>query len=114
MTVIAENKQEDKLTVEIKEFCQNMDSEESEILLADGFEEAFIGVGNQYTKETVAIYDREKCIEILMNRFKEDNSSEDPNQAYFDAIEYLDFNVTGSWVGDRTPIFIQPFESGKV
>jgi len=112
MTVIAENKQEDKLTVEIKEFCQNMDSEESEILLADGFEEAFIGIGNQYTKEPVAIYDREKCIEILVKQFSK-GGRKDEDDLYTEAVEYLDFNVTGSWVGDRTPIFMSSIESYK-
>jgi len=24
-----------------------------------------------------------------------------------DAIEWFDFNIMGSWVGDKTPIFIQ-------
>ena len=44
---------------DIREFCVEYEmDEESEILLADGFEDAFIGLGNQYTKPAVAIYDR--------------------------------------------------------
>ena len=36
-------------------------------MLAVGFEEALIGYGNQFNNH-VAIYDRDKCIDILMER----------------------------------------------
>mgnify|MGYP003629011915 FL=1 len=39
-----------------------------DILLADGFEEAFIGVSEVYGKKPVACYDSSKCIDILMKR----------------------------------------------
>jgi hypothetical protein len=44
-------------------------SEEYEegVLLADGFGEALIGIGTQFSTE-VAIYDYDKCIRILMER----------------------------------------------
>lgn len=63
------------------------------IILADGFEEAFMGYGFQFNN-TVAIYDYEKCIEILMKDMTMD-----------EAIEYMDFNVIGAYVGPNTPIF---------
>ena len=112
MAVITEKEKDGELTKTIKEFCQETDSEESWILLADGFEEAFVGIGNQHTKEPVAIYDREKCIEILVRRFSK-SGRKDEDDLYTEAVEYLDFNVTGSWVGDRTPIFMSSIESYK-
>jgi len=36
-------------------------------LFADGFEAAFLGIGVQFNRE-LAIYDRQKCVEILMER----------------------------------------------
>lgn len=66
-----------------------------EILLADGFEEALIGTVQVFSK-TIALYDRDKCIKILVKR---DGMSRD------DAEEYFDFNVTGSYVGEHTPAF---------
>ena len=63
-------------------------------LLADGFSEALIGMGTRFTYD-VAVYDYEKCIEIL----ERDMSRED-------AEEYFDFNVSGAYVGDNTPVFV--------
>ena len=67
------------------------------MMLADGFEEAFIGVGTQFTK-ALAIYDVEKVIAILMKR---DGMSRD------DAEEFIEFNITGAWVGEMTPVFLR-------
>jgi len=37
-----------------------------EALLADGFESAFLGMAQRCGREPLAVYDIEKCIEILM------------------------------------------------
>ena len=65
------------------------------MLLADGFEEAYIGVGRQFNKE-IAVYDYEKCIDIL----SKDMSPQE-------AMEYFEFNVVGAYVGEETPIFLE-------
>jgi hypothetical protein len=78
----------------VEEFCQDYES----ILLADGFDAAFIGIGSQFSKEPIAVYDRNKCIEILMDR---------DGMTYEEAIEFFDFNVQGAWVGEKTPVFVE-------
>ena len=65
-----------------------------EALLADGFSEALIGMGTRFTYD-VAVYDYTKCIEILSRNMPQE-----------DAIEYFDFNVSGAYVGEHTPVFI--------
>jgi len=77
---------------EVKEILASMDEQ---ILLADGFEEALIGYAEIFNR-TIALYDREKCIEILVAR---DGMTHD------DALEYFNFNVTGAYVGEKTPGF---------
>jgi len=72
------------------------DSLFADALLADGFEDAFIGFGMQFTA-AVAIYDYKLCINILQTR---DGMSLD------DAMEYFEFNVVGAYVGAHTPIFM--------
>ena len=62
------------------------------ILLADGFEDALIGFVEIFNR-TVALYDRRKCLEILINR---DGMSED------EAEEYFTYNVTGAYAGELT------------
>ena len=70
------------------------------ILLADGFDDAFIGVGDNAEGNPVAIYSIEKCLDILAEQFKDE---EDPQG---DAIDYFEFNVRCSYVGEFTPMFI--------
>jgi len=73
-----------------------------ETLLADGFEKALVGVAEQGgMRKVLAVYDKTKCIEILMNR---DNWSEE------DANEFFDYNVIGAYMGDYTPIFMEKIE----
>lgn len=77
---------------QVAEFC----ADEEEVVLADGFEEAFIGLVWRLGMEPVAMYDYDRCLEILIGR---DGLSEE------EAIEHLEYNVMGAWVGDRTPAF---------
>lgn len=76
----------------IDEFADNFGDEG--MLVADGFDAAIIGVTEGI--EPVVVYDWAKCVEIL----RKDMSEED-------AIEHMSFNVTGAYVGPRTPIFIR-------
>lgn len=78
----------------IKKILEETLSEEENILLADGFENAFIGIGRQFGKP-MAVYDRKKCIKILMK-----------DMPYEEAEEYFQFNVEGAWVGEQTPVFL--------
>ena len=67
------------------------------LLTADGFDDALIGIGERITLDSVAVYDVDKCIDILMSR---DGMSRE------EAVEFFDFNVKGSWVGEKTPIWV--------
>jgi hypothetical protein len=66
-----------------------------EIMLVDGLEEAFLGITTQHGRPPHAVYDREKCIEIL----ERDMSRED-------AQEYFSFNIECAYVGESTPSFL--------
>jgi hypothetical protein len=66
--------------------------QDEEILKADGFDDAVIGID---TGTMRLIYSVTRCVEILMVGGMDMN----------DAIEYFDFNVRGSYVGEKTPIW---------
>ena len=73
-------------------------SDECESLLtADGFDEAFVGIGRRCSRPDVAVYDVSKMVSILVKR---DGMSEE------EAIEYIEFNTIGAWVGEQTPIYL--------
>lgn len=77
------------------DFVERIAEIDEDILLADGLEGALIGYLDHWG-HTIALYDRDKCIEILMEQLDCD---------YDDAVEYFDFNVSGAYMGDRTPAF---------
>lgn len=68
---------------------------DSEILICDGFDEAIVGYVEVFSK-IIALYDKEKCLSILMKR---DGMTEE------EAIGFFDYNVVGSYVGEHTPAF---------
>jgi len=69
------------------------------MLIADGFEDAFVGISYRFYDGPLATYDTQRCIQILMTR---DGMTEEEAQ------EFFDFNVLGAWVGEQTPVFLEP------
>ena len=69
--------------------------EEEVFLRAVGFDEAIIGVEESTMR---LIYSISKCIEILRREMNEE-----------DALEYFYYNVSGSYMGEKTPIWCDDF-----
>lgn len=80
----------------LKQKVEEIIGEDESVLLADGFENAFIGIGQQFGKP-ISVYDRGKCIRIL----------EEQGMSPEEAEEYFSFNTEGAWVGEQTPIFLE-------
>jgi len=87
---------DDTWVKQMEEELQRFDEENSETLFADGFDEALVGVGIQFSRE-VAVYDYVKCIDVLMKRHDMEAT---------DAIEYMEYNVVGAYMGRGTPVFL--------
>ena len=73
--------------------------EEHECLLADGFDAALIGIS--YGANPVAVYEVGMCIDVLMSTGMDTE----------DAWDFFSFNVAGSYVGEKTPCFIDLYDS---
>lgn len=89
-------------TIELQPLTDDLKAELAEMygddmLLADGFEDAFVGVGFQ-AGAPLAIYSRPACIEILIREQK---------MKLDWAIEYFEANTACAWVGPCTPLFIE-------
>ena len=74
--------------------------EKDSILLADGLEEAFLGVSDSFNGVHVAIYD----INTIISNFVRDGMSNE------DAWEWFEYNIRGAFVGEYTPIFLSRFD----
>ena len=71
-----------------------------DLLKADGFDEAIIGVVERIGVQAIC-YDQEKVIDILIER---------DGMGYEEAVEYFEFNIAGAWVGESTPFFLQKMD----
>jgi hypothetical protein len=60
-------------------------------------DEAIIGTVSRHDLYAVC-YDSNKVIELLM---KHDGMD------YDEAVEYMEFNMKGAWVGEHTPVFLE-------
>jgi len=72
---------------------------DDDLLFADGFDKALIGYAEVFTgngQECVAAYDRDRCIDVLM----------EDGMDWTEANEYFDFNVAGAYIGEKTPVFV--------
>lgn len=83
---------------QIKEYIRERVQDNNDwTMFADGFDEAILGVDSSNER---VIYSYRKCLEILMER---DSMSKD------EAIEFFAFNVIGSFMGEKTPIYCFDF-----
>jgi len=68
-----------------------------QLVCADGFDDAILGICERAGGLDVVAYDSKKCIDILMSNDEMDEA---------EANEYFYFNVVGAYMGERTPVFI--------
>lgn len=77
---------------------KRLKEEYPDVMTMDGYDDAIIVVVERIGLEVVC-YDLDKVIEILMKQGMNEE----------DAWEWYQFNMVGSWVGEKTPVFLQRF-----
>ena len=70
---------------------------DEDVLLADGFDRALLGIGRAANGLAIAVYCRNRCISVLQEQ----------GMTRLEAEEYFDYNVQGAYVGERTPMFVE-------
>lgn len=71
--------------------------ENPEAMLADGFDDALIGITANFHHAVVAVYDLDLCAEILIKQGMTDEEAE----------AYLSYNTLGAYVGENGPLFLR-------
>jgi len=70
------------------------------MLFCDGLDEALIGVRFGFDEnKNIAVYDYDRCIDSIL-------AESDGEMEECDAIEHMEYNVTGAYVGEYTPCFL--------
>lgn len=82
--------------------------DDPEMLCADGYDDAIIGVVERYGMGPVVLYDLERVLEMIQ---EQGASSRE------EALEHYYYNIVGAWMGDYTPAFAtllhRPGDSGE-
>jgi hypothetical protein len=75
-----------------------LEDQSPKALVADGFDDAILGVAQRCGQPSLVAYSVAKILEILVER---DGLSRE------DALDHLAFNIVGAWMGPGTPIFVR-------
>lgn len=65
-------------------------------LFMDGLDAAIVGVGRQYTKPLLVVYD----YDLIVATLAEQGMDED------EVVDYVGFNIMDAWVGEYTPFIL--------
>lgn len=84
-----------------EEINQHLKNIGEKALLIDGFDEALIGFSQRVNEPLLAVYKWQRMVQILKNRDK---------MSYEEAVEYIEYNCIGAWIGPQTPIIVMPIE----
>ena len=77
-----------------KEILDRLKEYNPDAVIVDGFDDAIIGYSQM--PPFCAVYDVEKCIAVLV----------EAGMTLEDSVEYFDYNVLGSYLGENSPIFV--------
>ena len=78
--------------------------DDERMVKADGLEDAIIGTGCRINMPDVLVYSYNKAVKIFMER---------DGMTHEEAVEWMEFNVVGAWVGETTPIFVHEIPSDQ-
>ena len=84
--------------MDVKDNLQFVKDNYPDVLIADGFDDAIIGIAERYGMNSVVLYDKNKCVKIMQDR---DNMTEE------EAIEFFNYNIVGAYMGEYTPCFAE-------
>ena len=79
--------------------------QDPEVLFADGWDDCIIGTTDAWcpggNRPFRVVYSAKLIVEKMMAR---------DGMSYEEAVEFFDFNISGAYVGPRTPVYVWPVE----
>ena len=92
------NRKQGEEIMNVKDKLQFIYEGYPDVLIADGFDKAIMGIVERSGMNPVVLYNKNKCIDIMIKR---DKMTEE------EAIEFYYYNIVGSHMGDYTPCFAE-------
>ena len=90
-----------KLRAELAELDEEM------LLLSPEYDGAIMGYGERCGQPNLAVYHYRSLVELAAEHME----AEEGESALELAIEYIDYNVVGAWLGEKTPVFFHTTET---
>ena len=94
--------------------------EDIEAWKADGFDDAIIGVGQQFTEGGLVyiyIYSKKSMLDVIADDIVKEinnrvNTSDEERaelskDAWDQALEYFEYNIAGAYIGPGMPVFLE-------
>lgn len=75
-----------------------------EAMKVDGFDDCIIGVGRYFGSPSLLVYSTRRMLDVLVS---------DHGMTEEEAEEYFEFNITGAYVGEGSPIFLDAHEDDE-
>ena len=92
------NRKQGEEIMNVKDKLQFIYEGYPDVLIADGFDKAIMGIVERSGMNPVVLYNKNKCIDIMIKR---DKMTEE------EAIEFYYYNIVGSHMGDYTHRFAE-------
>jgi hypothetical protein len=76
---------------------EDINEEAEGAILLDGFNDAIIGIVEEFGNGPRVLYSKNKILQILEDR---------DGMTIFEAVEFYDYNILGLFAGEQNPIFL--------
>ncbi len=86
-----------KTKKEFEDIKELLAESNEDAVLFDGLEDALVGIGHRFGAGAVAVYDKDKIIDLFVKR-----DGMKPDEAH----EHFEFNVIGTGI-EHSPIFVE-------
>ena len=92
------NRKQGEKNMDVKSRLEFIQDNYPDVLIADGFDKAIMGIVERFGMNPVVLYNKNKCINIMIKR---DGMTES------EAIDFYYYNIVGAHMGDYTPCFAE-------
>ena len=92
------NRKQGEKNMNVKSRLEFIQDNYPDVLIADGFDKAIMGIVERFGMNPVVLYNKNKCINIMIKR---DGMTES------EAIDFYYYNIVGAHMGDYTPCFAE-------
>lgn len=89
-----------------REAVSNMADDTIMVISEEFYDEALVGIVERNGMEPVAIYDKQKVIELIVKHYGFSD--------WIEALEHFEYNIIGSFVGEHTPAFLTLIEGSEI